>query len=257
MKQAFTYKPMQPEFIMKSRYVAKTRGQYYYYQFRLGDSEKNSAVVIPDGCIDILIDCNLEFPSGKVCGSVLKSKEIILQPEVDYFGVRFMPGDTNLTENYTMKEIVNSELPFEDVFWSNSNLLEQIISTNSFTDRVALFNSFLDKRNLKESLEILQHSLRLIYLSKGNITTDQVAREIGYSTRYLRKLFESNMGISPKLFCQIVRFQKSLELLMDEGTDSLWSVIVENGYYDQAHIIREFKNFGYITPGQFLNKKLL
>lgn len=83
----------------------------------------------------------------------------------------------------------------------------------------------------------------------------ELANETGYSTRYLRKQFEDHIGISPKLFSQIVRFQSSLNMLLKNASCSVIDVSNENGYYDQAHLINEFKNFGYDTPYKLAMRK--
>jgi AraC-like DNA-binding protein len=84
---------------------------------------------------------------------------------------------------------------------------------------------------------------------------NQLANEIGYSTRYLRKQFETHIGISPKLFSKIIRFQCSLNMLLNNNHYTVNDVIYENGYYDQSHLINEFKDFGYITPYKLTGRR--
>jgi AraC-like DNA-binding protein len=75
-----------------------------------------------------------------------------------------------------------------------------------------------------------------------------VARELGWSCRTLRRRFQAEVGIPPKTFQRIMRFQRALRL---RRTGSGWPAVAAHcGYSDQAHLIREVKEFSGRTPGQ-------
>ncbi len=70
-----------------------------------------------------------------------------------------------------------------------------------------------------------------------------------YSERYIQKLFLDNVGITPKSFSNIHRFNKSLQLIQTADLP-LTSIAYDCGYYDQAHFIKEFKKFTGLTPSE-------
>lgn len=80
---------------------------------------------------------------------------------------------------------------------------------------------------------------------------DQLAQETGYSLRYLRKKFDDYIGLSPKLFSEIIRFQNSLNMIISKDIFNWWDIVSENGYYDQAHFINQFRKFSHLTPAKF------
>ncbi|MCY8232504.1 AraC family transcriptional regulator [Priestia endophytica] len=252
--------PLQPEFKMKTAYYIEKREfdqrrnkSCLYYQFKC-NSISNTMLVIPDGCIDILFTCVQQAPYGKVCGSVLRSKEIQLTPGAEYFGVRFPLGGEALKWNCSMKEIVECEMPTKDIL-SLDDPAQQLANLPSFEGRIQQFQETIGPLFLNEDRcsSIVMNALYHIHLSKGNITINDLAQQSGFSTRYIRKQFEHAIGISPKLFSQIVRFQCSLSMFMNDKNYSIWDIIEESGYYDQAHLINEYKKFSYYSPKQLMD----
>jgi AraC-like DNA-binding protein len=72
------------------------------------------------------------------------------------------------------------------------------------------------------------------------------------STRSFRSLFESYIGLSPKLFCQIIRYQSAVGRLLHPSRAAFNDIISEYGYYDQAHFIHEFKKFSSECPTRWM-----
>ncbi|WP_068983656.1 MULTISPECIES: helix-turn-helix transcriptional regulator [Lysinibacillus] len=254
-----SYLPSQPDFEFQTDYYTEQKVRIkpkqpsiLFYQFKMGE-ESSQISVIPDGCIDILINCDQHY--GNICGSVTKSRVINLLPNSTYFGIRFLPCLD--IKKFGIKDLTDKEVSLNEMFPVNTNIIEKVVTDESFTERVNIFNEILRSQifEIDKSSKLIKQALYNIYEKRGNITIAQLAEEVGYSTRYLRKLFEDHIGISPKLFSQIVRFQSSLNMLLRTTHYTLNDVIYENGYYDQAHLIHEFRNFGNMTPYQLTGQK--
>jgi AraC-like DNA-binding protein len=88
---------------------------------------------------------------------------------------------------------------------------------------------------------------------KGMISVSDLARAAGVSDRQLERLFRERVGLSPKQFVRIVRFQEVLRATRSgSGPDVGWAAIaLEHGFYDQAHFINDFKSFVGRTPGKW------
>lgn len=94
---------------------------------------------------------------------------------------------------------------------------------------------------------------------KGMITVSHLARTAGVSARQLERLFRQCVGLSPKQFVRIVRFQEVLRAIksgpfdaVQGKPDSGWAAVaLEHGFYDQAHFINDFKAFVGCTPGDW------
>jgi AraC-like DNA-binding protein len=82
------------------------------------------------------------------------------------------------------------------------------------------------------------------------LTMETMATRYGITARYMQQLFLQYTGLTPKLYSQINRFQKSLQLVT-AGDESLTSIAYECGYADQSHFIKEFKSFTGTTPSGY------
>ncbi|CAH0194094.1 hypothetical protein SRABI96_01745 [Peribacillus sp. Bi96] len=257
----FDYFPFQPAFETLTDYYIeyKQRNSDHsttlFYQFKINQDLIEPMSVIPDGCIDILFYCDPVRPSANVCGTVLKYKRINFQANCEYFGVRFLPKQETQLFKYSMKEVIDCQIPLADMITIEPTIMERLINEQDFRGRIKLFKEEIGNNIFacNDLPAIIDYSLNKIYSTKGNVNMNQLAVETGYSTRYLRKQFDAHVGMPPKLFSQIVRFQNSLHMLLNKHFFTVWDVINENGYYDQSHLINEFKKFGYLTPNKFMH----
>lgn len=87
-------------------------------------------------------------------------------------------------------------------------------------------------------------------LGSANVTT--VAGDLGVSERHLRRVFREAVGVSPKAFARLTRFQLALSAAREKGKTSWASIAAAVGYYDQAHLIAEFRAIAGATPRAFL-----
>jgi AraC-like DNA-binding protein len=119
------------------------------------------------------------------------------------------------------------------------------------TIKLKLDNYFMAKQQ-QVSLELdsrFQHALDIILKNFGvvNIQTDL---DIGLSPRQLRRYFEFYVGDTAKTFSQVVRFQNILNAKPSTQSLKQNKIFFDLGYYDQAHFIKEFRNFYGVTPSK-------
>jgi AraC-like DNA-binding protein len=93
---------------------------------------------------------------------------------------------------------------------------------------------------------------RAVGRNNESFDLSRLAAEFNLSERYIQKLFLNYVGITPKSFFSVQRFNKSLGLVRKANT-SLTNIAYECGYYDQAHFIKEFKSYTGLTPSQLSN----
>ena len=85
----------------------------------------------------------------------------------------------------------------------------------------------------------------------GLISVSGLARRVNLSSRQLERRFLDSVGMTPKRFCRIRRFQRVLQAMEEPGAN--WAdAAVQCGYYDQAHLIRDFRRFSGLTPACLL-----
>ena len=91
-----------------------------------------------------------------------------------------------------------------------------------------------------------------IIMSDGRQSVARLSQDIGLTGRQLERKFQIMVGISPKLLARIIRFQKVFKA-MGQAAASWSAVAYECGYYDQAHLIHDFRTFSGESPTAFYN----
>nr|WP_246410033.1 helix-turn-helix domain-containing protein [Granulicella aggregans] len=87
---------------------------------------------------------------------------------------------------------------------------------------------------------------------KGTVAINDLARSIGLSLRQYERRFADEVGMSPKLFSRVTRFQTALDTKRVEPMRSWLSIAHEFGYLDQTHMVRDFRSLSGTVPGQIL-----
>ena len=88
----------------------------------------------------------------------------------------------------------------------------------------------------------------------GNLRVDEICDELGVSRKHLNYLYKQAVGLSPKTFARLIRFRSVIDRLEDLG-ETWASIAVDQGYFDQAHLIRDFNRFAGETPDTFLSNR--
>ena len=92
---------------------------------------------------------------------------------------------------------------------------------------------------------------RLITARGGRVSIDQMARSHGLSRKHFARQFSAAAGLTPKLFARITRFQSLVHALLSSDVSEWVSVAPAVGFYDQAHMINEFRAFAGSSPTLF------
>lgn len=255
--------PSQPGLILgKAYYIQKqkecnqvTKTDAVFYQFRLDKQTSTEVQMVPDACMDILFCLDPKKPRATFYGKRLESKKITLEPGFEYFGFRPYSERGIKKLNKKIIDLCGNEAPLNEVI-NSSDIVEKIYLGKSFEDRINIFDEFAQKYIIdnEKITDFTNYVYRAICYSRGNISMDEITDYTGYSERYVRKKFKEFYGIAPKRFSRIIRFQNSLQMLLNFNNCEFSDVVYDSGFYDQAHFIREFKNFSGTTPSNFVDK---
>jgi len=104
-------------------------------------------------------------------------------------------------------------------------------------------------------LNYLEDVLELIYARHGNIDMSVLNQKSGMSDRHLRRQFKKIVGLPPKQYCKIIQFNAVFEAIQTDNENALYDLALENGYYDHAHFINEFKTYLSDSPRDFLKSE--
>jgi AraC-like DNA-binding protein len=174
----------------------------------------------------------------------------ISQP-VSSVGAQLRPGTAELLFGVPAGELAGRHTPLEDL-WGPSAVeaRERLIEAGGLQPRLDVLEALLAAR-----LPTVRglHPAVAQALERFTTTADvrQAVKESGYSHRRFIALFHRGLGLTPKLYCRVLRFQEALEQVAAHAAASLVEVALDAGYSDQAHFNREFREFAGVSPGEY------
>lgn len=166
----------------------------------------------------------------------------------ELIGISFHPCGTQPFFPANSQAFTNRETALADL-WGNAadSLRDQLREAPTPTQKFAILEAALLHR-LSQSKHrsrdpIIDFALAHLHDSPGTTTINELTRTTGLSPRRLSERFNEQIGISPKLYCRIQRFQQAVQQ-MHQGTDIDWAELALTcGYYDQSHFANDFRNF--------------
>lgn len=238
------------------------------------DKDPQRQRIVPDGCIEmafILADDIKRYTSGDdfilqpramVLGQTIDPFYIEPTGRVDTFAVRFYPyGFANFITT-PVKSLVNKETPIDELFGQAAakELEQQIINAAGTAERISIIEAFLlDRLGNKATIDnIAKTTVDALLTTNGNAPISSILKEGSFQRRQLERKFFQQIGISPKQLGKVIRLQAALKMLLNRQSENLTSIAYDNDYYDQAHFIRDFREFTGINPKDFSeNEQLL
>ncbi|HWQ80156.1 MAG TPA: helix-turn-helix domain-containing protein [Anaerovoracaceae bacterium] len=210
--------------------------------------------VIPDGCVSIVLVLRENGIQGYLCGVIDELHKIALCEGETAFIARYFPGGFRPLTREPISTYTNCSCSLSKVLPNYQLIFSAFARASAFSERVLAFSKpmrslYLDN---KEVHYVMNYCIDKIYRQNGNVKVSDLSRETGFSERYIGKLFDRWVGISPKLYAEIMRFQFSLEKLKElehkEG-GILLDTALDSGFFDHAHMNRCYQRFLHCTAG--------
>lgn len=194
---------------------------------------------------------NKPLPQIFLYGQTIKRTRINLIGKFNTVGVCFFPNALKSVFGFDANELTDTCL---DLDLLSSRLPEQLINTPLPYDQIEILSSFICSKIRKTDRkrdEITHYALHQIMGSRGLLALKDLQKDLQLSERSFERRFNQFVGISPKLFSKVCRFQASLRQLKSNRYNKLSDIAYDNGYSDQSHFIRTFKEFSGFSPHQF------
>ncbi|QZP23322.1 MULTISPECIES: helix-turn-helix domain-containing protein [Pseudomonas] len=248
----------QPWFVLNSsRYSVMPSDHPAISHFYAFDAAQSTQVLaVPDGCVDIVFDCDAVRPSAKICGTPLAAKAVELNPNHHYFGVRFSPGVIPGFINVLAEELTERELDLLEVSTFARRIFDNIVQAPQLSEQMRLFNDYLAPRLMGKASPLTALVIQQAMRHRGSIRIHQLEDLSGYTSRTLHRQFSQDTGMSPKAFCRIIRCQAALDTLNTCRDVSFSALALDLGFADQSHFQRDFKQLVSTTPCDYQRKML-
>lgn len=229
---------------------------------------------LPDGNITLIIDLtdrpkyiydNKSLQEIQACNKVwfsgIRNTYITIPAGQDseMLIVNFHKGRSYPFLKMPVHELTDQVVDGELVFSSDIlQLREELINTVALLRKFQIVEDYLIKKyQLKLTVNpFITFAVDKIIQAPNAGSMEKLALQVGFTPKHMIRLFKDHVGMSPKSFLKVIRFQKAISDIAKRSTVDWTSIAVESGYYDQAHFIHDFKHFSGFTPQVYLKKQM-
>jgi len=243
-------------------------GVLFYVNVALeGASPERRCIVLPNASVDLVInlggpiaverngDPTPNLPLAALHGPHSDPITLRRKGALCLIGARFRHGVAATFLNMPLKNLVNGLLNVES-FWPDAQkeLIEPVLSAGNLKAKFeALEKSlgrFLERGQRPDPM--LRRAVKIMAQRQGDVEVTELARLLKVSRQTVKHKFDQNAGLSPKQFSKLRRFQHLLRMISSSESLNWPEVAKACGFYDQAHLIREFNSFTGFSPEKFL-----
>jgi AraC-like DNA-binding protein len=228
--------------------------------------------LLPDGAIELIIDLDPEPKKlfedensdrfrfcrrGWISGE--RTRYIVIgSGNTCMVGVRFRPGGAFPFFSFPISELNDSVIDL-DLIWGPlvSEIRDQLLAAESPDKRLRLLEAFMlnHARRSLEANRLIAFAVHQLQHSPQFLAIRDLATTIGITPKHLISQFEKVVGLRPKTFARISKFQKVLAVIEQQQRVEWSAIAADCGYYDQAHFIKEFHTFSGINPSAYLTQR--
>ena len=175
------------------------------------------------------------------------------------FVVRFQPNGFLPFTTTSIRQFENTAVPLKKLFGNEGeDIGERILSANATSERIEMIETFLLKKLTEKQCidNVVKSTVETILMANGKFSVNEFSKKSGINRRQLARKFSYTIGLSPKQLSKTIRIQAALKSLLTKEVKSLTDLAYENEYFDQAHFIKDFKEFTGLTPKEFYGDDL-
>ena len=221
--------------------------------------------IIPDGFTEIIFHYREPYrinidgrwqtqPKNLIAGQI--SNHFLLENtgQSGMLGIKFKPTALTHLFNLNMDKLTDKVVGLESKVGKRFNDIETVLQTQKspgekFREVDSWFVDFVKSHRVTEN--VTDRVVDLIFKKKGMITVRELTGTFHISERQLERLFKKYIGLSPKFFSRIIRFNHIFQLMKDK--DSTWTGLAfSSGFFDQSHFIKNFQEFTGEGPSSYL-----
>jgi len=179
-----------------------------------------------------------------------------LWPGVESFAIFFLPTGCSQLFGLPAREVTDRLHDAESVFgrWVTP-LWDRLVEESCFERRVEVVEEFLLHRALRASEPSrIAVAANFLFQEHGTVRIPKLLRREVVGLRQFERLFQSEMGTSPKAFAKVARFQAALDAKLARPGRSWLEIAHAFGYFDQMHMVHDFESLGLNTPSRLIQQ---
>jgi AraC-like DNA-binding protein len=225
-----------------------------FWEMKGGEHDRQWERNFPDGCAGLVLNLGdtcitdngsitMEFGKTYIVGAMTSFKDSFVDNNTHLLGVCLKPAAFSNFYNYApQNELINNTVEFDKTHSFN---IDKILKNPA-----NYLNQFYTDRIRKRD-NLLQSILEDIHNSNGQLTIYELAKRNYKTIRQLERNFRTYIGISPKEYSNIIRFQNALSVIKKaDNKRSLLDIAFECGFYDHSHLANDIKRNTGLAPTQ-------
>ncbi|MCX6317602.1 MAG: helix-turn-helix domain-containing protein [Bacteroidetes bacterium] len=222
--------------------------------------------IVPDGCMEMIFhygDLYQQYalegiahlqPRSFVFGQITVPLEIAPTGITGIIAARFQPDGFCPFSAIPLTSMNDRAVALTELFAEEgSQLEEKVMQAQDNEERIQHIESFLCKKlQTEDSMNrVARSAVQALLESGGQHPIQELATQLQINRRQLERKFSKATGMSPKQYSKVLRLQTACKLIGKGTFQHLTALALEAGYYDQAHFIKDFREFTGVTPRQF------
>lgn len=204
-------------------------------------SSDDAFEVLPDGCVEIVFALGVSRGQMTVFGTATRGRLFPTEQGTVYVGMRLRPARLGGLIDARADSLTDRHWQLDSLGGRPADsLLQQLSCASSMEAQVAALEQHVARAwRAHPRLNALDSVVARIRRHAGGIRVESLVEEISLSRRQLERQFQQEVGLTPKQFCRVVRFQQVLSRL-EQGPVNRAALAAELGFTDQSHMRREF-----------------
>jgi len=200
--------------------------------------------VPPDGCLDIVYDRRHGL---RAIGAMNREQRFAFSESATVIGVRFRPGMSAPFLHAPASELTDGSAPLQDLWPRQAcELARRMDDARSVRDAMRMLLGSLPSPS--DAPNPVQRAIGAITAARGNADLDSAAWQANLSPRQFRRRCLEESGLTPKRLSRVLRFRYACRLAGATAKRNWSDIALEAGYFDQAHLIGDFKSLTGLTP---------
>ena len=238
--------------IFPSKDLAYYIEQYWIVRWDLRNKEPHLQENIPHPCVHLVLENN----NSRIVGVVTGKYSYYLVDKGKIFGFKFRPGGFYPFVQKPVSVLTDRTVPVNEIFNVDyEEFKNNILSCTEDAAMVDIAEDFLRSclpSHKDKNIAKINNIIDAISTDRGITQVEQLASLFNIEKRKVQRLFNIYVGVSPKWVIKKYRLHEILERLEEQGNIDWQQLITELGYFDQAHFIKDFKQFVGKSPTTYL-----
>ena len=187
-------------------------------------------------------------------GQILLPDKLLIKDNFTLIAYFLKPYSLISLFGISAQELTDNPVDF-NLLSKNAYLQEQLLNAGTISQMILLLDNYIFSLMSKNKTDerLIKYATEKIFDKPYKDILSKIQKDICITERTFQRMFEKNIGVSPNQFRKIFQFNNAFQQLNSRQYRNLSDIAFENGYADQSHYIRAFREFTNFTPKEYLN----